>query len=261
MIVLLMTGLLAAGPCMQSEGGTPPDPPRTIVPVPSHEDRAAAAGWQDGRPWIKQHEDCVVIAKERRPRLVLLGDSITQSFGGPGRRTGQPGRTTLDALFPGISIGNMGISGDRTQHLLWRITNGALDTDVDTTFMVAIGTNNIGHDAPADVARGIETIITTIRQRRPRCAILLSPVLPRGHAADDPGRVSAEAINALIRPLADDSMIHWVDCSALMQDGGLTPGCHAGDGLHLAVPGYQVWGEAIRRAYLAARERQTRPSG
>jgi lysophospholipase L1-like esterase len=232
-----------------------------MIPLPSDEDRAAAAGWHDGRAWMKQYEDCVAIARDRQPRLVLLGDSITQSFGGPGRRTGQSGRAVLDTLFPEIVIGNMGISGDRTQHLLWRIRNGTLDTRVDTTYMVAIGTNNIGHDPPADIARGIETIVSTIRTRRPDCPILLSPVLPRGHQPDDPGRLSAEAINRLIRPLAEDPMIHWVECSALITDGRLAPGCHAGDGLHLAVPGYEAWGAAIKDAYRASRSRQTRPSG
>ena len=259
MIPVLLCLMLAGGAPLQSEGS--PSPPRTIVPVPSEEDRAAAAGWLDGRAWIKQHEDCVRIARERSPRLVLLGDSITQSFGGPGRRTGQPGRAVIDALFPEMVIGNMGISGDRTQHLLWRISNGALETGVDTTFMVAIGTNNIGHDRAADVALGIQAIIGVIRDRRPDCPILLSPVLPRGHQPDDPGRLSAEEINRLIRPLAEDPMVHWIECPELMQGDRLAPGCHAGDGLHLAVAGYEAWGGAIRRTYRAARSRQTRPSG
>ena len=116
-----------------------------------------------------------------RARLVLLGDSITEAFRGTAigevvqRTKGQSAilQQTLALDFPSPLV--LAISADETQHLLWRISNGALETGVDTMFMVAIGTNNIGHDPPADVALGIQAIIGVIRDRRPDCPILLSP--------------------------------------------------------------------------------------
>ena len=53
-------------------------PPRTVIPQPSQETRAAAAGWHGGRPWIDQHLDGVKIAAGGPIDLMFLGDSITQ---------------------------------------------------------------------------------------------------------------------------------------------------------------------------------------
>ncbi|RTZ92194.1 MAG: hypothetical protein DSY92_02875, partial [Planctomycetota bacterium] len=89
-------------------------PPRTVVPVPSLEDRAAAAGWHGGRPWMDQHLDGVKIAAQGNRDLLLVGDSITQSWGGEGRRVGVTAAGALERFFGQLRVGNLGISGDQT---------------------------------------------------------------------------------------------------------------------------------------------------
>ena len=64
--------------------------PPAVVPVPSTEDRGGPAGWGEGRTWMDQHEDINRIARDGEIELVLLGDSITQSWGGEGRSVGSP---------------------------------------------------------------------------------------------------------------------------------------------------------------------------
>ena len=64
--------------------------PATRFPVPSLETRTQAAGWGE-RTWQEQFEDIRAGARKLDPRLVLIGDSITQSWGGGGRQVGGPG--------------------------------------------------------------------------------------------------------------------------------------------------------------------------
>lgn len=261
---LLSAGIAcSAGAALQDHSATahPEDPePVTIIAVPSNETRAAAAGWSDGRDWHAQHEDCVLLAQAPRHQLVLLGDSITQSFGGPGRRTGQPGRAIFDRVFEGLRVANMGISGDRTQHLLWRLENGALSGPCPEAYVLAIGTNNIGRDTPEEIASGIEKLLRLIRSERPDAVILLCPILPRGFQPADPSRRAVVAVNALIRPFSEREGIEWIDCEGqfLEPDGSLRRPLYGGDGLHLARPGYTVWGEAIMTTLASSRTEPTR---
>ena len=88
------------------------------------------------RLWCKLHEKLVKSAATWRPPagggLALLGDSITESWRGTefGRRVprahGVPRvlRETLGTRWPEPLV--LGIAGDQTQHLLWRIENGEL---------------------------------------------------------------------------------------------------------------------------------------
>ncbi len=215
--------------------------PATMLPVPSAEDRAAAAGWGSGT-WMDQHEQICRIGRTREtdaPDLVFLGDSITQSWGGPGRAVYTVAPETWERFYAGRRAANFGISGDRTQHLLWRLRHGALDGLRPRAIMILIGTNNVGADAPADIARGMEAVLAEARRRAPEAKVLLG-VLPRGFAADDPARVVMRAIQAALR-------VPFLDLAPQFTnpDGSLRADLYAGDGLHLSPAGYAAWAEAI----------------
>ena len=248
--LLLAACITLLAPIQDADGSRPV----TTVPVASTEDRTAAAGWLDGRGWRLQHLDCVALASSKSHDLVMLGDSITQSFGGDGRRTGQVARAILDELFEGLRIANMGISGDRTQHLLWRLENGCLDGPVPGSYLVAIGTNNIGHDEPGEIASGISAIIRSIRSRHPEVPILLCPILPRGFEPEDPSRLDVERVNERLSSLPEEPGVDLIDCHRhfVNEDGSLRRDRYATDGLHLAPAGYRAWGKAILGAHRLA---------
>lgn len=248
MRALLVACILSNG-CAQ-ESPSKESEPRTMVPVPSGETRAAAAGWLNDRDWMAQHDDCVALAEAPAHDVVLLGDSITQSFGGEGRRTAQPARDVLDSTFGTRRVANMGISGDRTQHLLWRLENGALRGPAPKAYVLAIGTNNIGQDEPEQIAAGIEKILELLQAQRPESVVLLSPILPRGFDPKEAQRTDSVAVNERIRRMADGKAVHWIECEALFleETGALQGALYGNDGLHLASPGYVVWGGAIAAA-------------
>lgn len=216
--------------------------PVTVQPVPSAEDRAAAAGWGTGT-WMDQHEAICRIGRDGAsapPELIFLGDSITQSWGGPGRSVHTAAPETWQQHYANRRAANFGISGDRTQHLLWRLQNGALDGLQPKAIVILIGTNNVGTDAPADVARGIEAVVDETLRQAPGARILLLGVLPRGFKADDPARVAVRAINAALGGAAFD-----LEPQFTLPDGSLRAELFGGDGLHLSPAGYAAWAAAI----------------
>ena len=225
--------------------GSPP--PATVIPTPSSETRSHPAGWR-GRSWLDQHLDGATHLKANPADLVLIGDSITQSFGGEGRQTGQPGASALAEALPGVRIVNQGISGDRTQHVLWRLENGALGGRCPRFIAVMIGTNNLPHDSAREIELGIRAITRHIQATCPESTLLLHAVPPRGIDPTDPMRETAIRVNHAIRRLASHPSITWVDpwTGAVTEDGTLNPELMAGDGVHLAPGGYRAWAAALR---------------
>jgi arylsulfatase A-like enzyme/lysophospholipase L1-like esterase len=224
----------------------------TVVPVPSSEDRAAAAGWTSGGTWLDQHADINRIAIGGQIDLVFLGDSITQSWGGEGRNVAATGGEAWAELFADRRAANFGISGDRTQHVLWRIENGNLD-GIDPSFVVLmIGTNNLADESAEDIAEGIERIVRGIEERLPLTKIILCGILPRGSPYDLP-QVRAREVNARIATLANDRSAWWLDMSSefLNDDHSLRAELFAADQLHLSAEGYRIWGAAVNKMILS----------
>src|SRR5438105_7830564 len=75
---------------------------------------------------------------------------------------------------------NAGVSGDRTEHLLWRLTHGNLDGPAPRAVVLLIGTNDLGHGRSPDLAaEGIRANLLHLRQGLPEARILLLGLWPR----------------------------------------------------------------------------------
>lgn len=224
-----------------------------VIPVPSGETRGAAAGWGDGFTWMDQHKainaSSRLAAQSGRPvDVVLLGDSITQSWGGPGRSVGSPGGAARQKHFGDWDTLNFGISGDRTQHLLWRVENGNFEGISPKVIVLMIGTNNLSAgDSPDQVAEGIKALVDLLRDRLPETSVVLNAVLPRGKAPEDPMRLAVSALNEKIEALGQRPRVHYFDPSSvfLAGTGEANTERMAGDALHLAPAGYDAWGAAV----------------
>lgn len=246
LFLALTTGAMTAS----AQDPRPAAQPAEADAFPSREDRAAAAGWGAGT-WLDQHEQCCAMAREGGFDLVLLGDSITQSWGGPGRRVATTAEGLVSRVFAGLRTANMGISGDRTQNLLWRVRNGTVDGLHPRWVALMIGTNNLSRgEAPDDVARGILAVVEELRRKLPDAGILVQPPLPRGARPEDPMRRATEALRRRLAAVAWPDGVSFVDLSAAFveEDGSLAAGLFAGDALHLRAPGYEAWGAALRSA-------------
>ena len=73
-----------------------------------------------------------------------------------------------------------------------------------------IGTNNGVNEPAEETAAQIRACLRDIRERQPRAKILLCPILPRG-TPDSVERGKNDAVNELLKPLADGKTIVWTD--------------------------------------------------
>ena len=206
--------------------------------------------------WLKRHEEFLAVAKKGGIDLLFLGDSITDYW-----RTAVDvhgvarGKPVWDKAFAPLHAANFGISGDRTQHVLWRIDHGELDGLSPKLIVLMIGTNNLGvekNGAPrntaAETIRGVAAVVRQIRLKLPATKILLLGIFPRNHLATDPVRLQLNEVNATLTRLNDGRFIRYLDIGPkfLAADGSLSTKIMP-DLLHPNTKGYQIWADAIKQ--------------
>ncbi len=126
--------------------------------------------------------------------VIFLGDSITQ---------GWEGQKAWKKYFDSFKPVNLGISGDQTGHVLWRITDGhELDHLDPKAAVLMIGTNNIAQHTAEQIAGGIQAIVEELKRQKPHIKILLLGVFPRGNAPD--AERSLEQITEGIKPINEE---------------------------------------------------------
>jgi lysophospholipase L1-like esterase len=200
--------------------------------------------------WMKRHEGFVEIAKKGGVEVLFLGDSITDGW------RGKEGAEVWKKHFEPLKAANFGIGGDRTQHVLWRITNGELEGIAPKVAVLMIGTNNCNgtDNTAAEIADGITAIVKTLREKQPQMKVLLLAVFPRADKRDAAAdkvpagglRTKIDDVNKIIAKLDDGKMVHYLDIGAkfLDADGALSKDVMP-DFLHLSQKGYEIWGDGI----------------
>lgn len=220
--------LLGASLLLASSASTMAQAPESTVPVPREDD------W-----WTKRHKESVERAKKGDVELLFLGDSITQGWND---------NETWKEHYEPRKAANFGFSGDRTQHVLWRLENGEIDGIKPRGIVLMIGTNNAGADSAEDIAEGITRIVSTLRERLPDSNILLLGVFPRGEEPN-PIREKLDDVNARIAKLDDGGKVHYLDIGpSFLEDDGTISKDVMPDFLHLSAEGYKRWAKAIEPA-------------
>ncbi|MBI1348751.1 GDSL family lipase [bacterium] len=189
--------------------------------------------------WMKRHESFNERVKQGNVDLIFIGDSITQGWEGAGKEVWAKYCTPRNAV-------NLGIGGDRTQHVLWRLDHGNIDGIKPKLAVIMIGTNNSGSNTPEQIADGITAIVKDLRTKLPDTKILLLGIFPRGTDNNDAKRQVNMKTNEIVSHLADGKMIEYLDIGPkfLTADGVLTKEVMP-DLLHLNQSSYQIWAESI----------------
>ena len=202
-----------------------------VEPVPRNDD------W-----WKQRHGgfNTNVAALGAKSKVVFIGDSITQGWEGEGKAVWARYYAHRDAI-------NLGIGGDRTQHVLWRLDHGNLDGLAPKAAVVMIGTNNSnGEDnTPGQIVEGVRAIVAKLRAKLPGTKILLVAIFPR---SENYGVIRGKLaqINQVLRRAADGKDVFWVDFGGqFLDDDGTMPAALMPDYLHLSPAGYSIWAEAI----------------
>jgi beta-glucosidase len=198
-----------------------------VVPVP-----------REGN-WMKRHEAMNERVKQGNVDLLFIGDSITQGWEGAGKKVWEEFYGKRNAV-------NLGIGGDRTQHVLWRLDHGNIEGIKPKLAVLMIGTNNSGTNTSEQIAEGVTAIVEKLRTKLPETKVLVLGIFPRGATADDTKRKVNEGANAIIKKLADNKHVFYLDIGDkfLKDDGTLTKDVMP-DLLHLNEGSYRIWAESI----------------
>ena len=199
-----------------------------------------------GAGWVARHASFVAQAKQGGIDILFMGDSITDFWR-------NRGSNVWTQAYAPRHAANFGISGDRTQHVLWRMDNGELDGIKPKVVVLMIGTNNTGKERDNKTTRntvsetiaGVQAVVADIRARLPDSKILLLGIFPRG-TLDDPQRAQVALVNTVIAKLDDGKMIRFLDIGPkFLESDGTLPRSIMPDLLHPNEHGYQIWADAM----------------
>ena len=206
------------------------------APVESIKPVKQSGGW-----WEPRHNEKIKQAKNTKVDLLMIGDSITHGWEKAGKDVWQQFYQDKNAL-------NLGFSGDRTEHVLWRLQNGAVDGITPKLIVLMIGTNNTGYRrVPADyTVQGISEIVSELRIRLSMSKILMLAIFPREHSPKHVLRQRNKEVNQLISTLADNEIVHYLNINEIFLDNNqILRKETMPDLLHPNRLGYQLWAKAM----------------
>lgn len=197
--------------------------------------------------WRWKHWEDVAKAARGNIDLLFVGDSITGRWETVGERIWNRYYVHRRAM-------NIGIGGDGTEHVLWRLGHGVTDGIEPKVAIVMIGTNNLDTylrfdvGSPGDVADGIWAVVRTLEKNLPETEILLLGLLPRDHK-ETLTRRTIKALNQELESRArDEERVHFLEIwdEFLESETQLLRAELMDDiALHPSEAGYRVWAEAM----------------
>lgn len=191
--------------------------------------------------------------------VLLIGDSITQGWENEGSAVWRDRIGPLGAL-------NLGVGGDRTEHVLWRLGQAPIGRLDPKAVVIMIGTNNIGHgrDDAAQTLAGVRAVVGLVRAQAPKATVILCGILPRGATMNAMRGELLQVNQALARefgaagqsgpatgsasgPAAGSGgAVRFLDFGVRFIDAdGTVPTELMPDALHLSPKGYALWADAI----------------
>ncbi len=190
--------------------------------------------------WKNRHEAAVRMTEYGRADVAFLGDSITQGWN-------ESGDEVWDRQIAPLKAANFGFSGDRTDHVLWRLQNGELIGMHPKLVVLMIGTNNIGQGGtPEQTAEGVRAVVKYLNDHLPKTRVLLLGIFPRAESPDDPYRQRVALATDQFKSIADGRRDVFLDIGSSFLDskGTLSPDIFP-DALHPNEKGYQIWASAV----------------
>jgi lysophospholipase L1-like esterase len=197
------------------------------------------------------HAQLLEKAKQGRIDIYFEGDSITRRWGA----TDYPALlANWNQNFFGWNAADFGWGADRIENILWRLANRELDGVYPKIVVLLAGTNNVGNTVPpggydakvADITTGLKAVLDMLRAKAPDATIIATAIFPRN---DNMAVMPAiDRINRNLAKLADGTKIRYLNVNARLADsnGKLFDGMMNADKLHPAIPGYQVWADALK---------------
>lgn len=190
---------------------------------------------------LERQAECVRRARETKSaNVVWIGDSITQGWEGPGRAAWSERLEPLGSL-------NLGVSGDRTEHVLWRLASAPITHLAPKVVVLLIGTNNLGHETHTceQTLEGIRRVIAVLREQAPGARLLVHEIFPRGERFNSM-RGDIAQINQALRSAQSAGGYRTLSIGdAWVRADGTIAASDMPDFLHLSAAAYAQWAAAI----------------
>lgn len=202
------------------------------------ENTAAIPVPRDQPKWLARQQSINENVKKGPVDVLWIGDSIVQNW----EKQGKP---VWDKYYAHRNAVNLGISGDRTEHVLWRLDHGNIEGVSPKLAIVMIGQNNGGSNTAEEIGEGVCAIVTKLRQKLPNMKILLLAIFPRAEKPNDERIVLAKA-NEIASKMADDQFVYYLDITKIfLRPDGAIPSSLMPDFEHPSLEGHRIWAEAI----------------
>lgn len=215
-----------------------------------------------GNAWLAHHATNIANVQAAGPiDIALLGDSITQGWGGG--FDGTPFNAAWQKYFGGLKSVNLGIGGDRMEHILWRLDHGALNGASPKIIVLMIGVNNApliqANGVPVSAAtQGIKLCVANLRLRCPKSQVILVKILPAFDPSKEVGAKVRE-VNATLDSLKleADPQVRVLDLGDAFThaDGTLKSELYSDKYLHLNLNGYEIFAAKLKIAVDSALKR------
>ena len=229
LLVALILGLvvgfavMSIGVSAQEGGGN-----TAVKPVPRDQE-----AW-----WVDRQDKVNARVAQGNVDLIFVGDSITQGWEGAGK-------PVWDEFYSARNAVNLGFSGDRTEHVLWRFDNGNIAGIHPKLAVVMIGTNNFQANSAEEIGAGVTAVVKELREKLPGTKVLLLGIFPRDGKPSDT-REKLQKASEIASKTADDPMVRYLDIgTAFLDDEALLPTAIMPDFLHPNEAGYKIWAEMI----------------
>jgi beta-glucosidase len=200
--------------------------------------------------WQPRHQAVVERVKQGNVDLLMIGDSITHGW----EKSGKP---VWDKYYANRNAVNMGFSGDKTEHVIWRLQNGEIENINPKLAVVMIGTNNSAGDyTPEQIADGVKAVVCQLRTKLPNTKILILAIFPRGDSEQRKDKTKDASYNEqwkrnddavrIFKKIADNKMIYFLDINKkFLNKKGELPRDVMSDLLHPGEKGYDIWAKAM----------------
>jgi lysophospholipase L1-like esterase len=173
--------------------------------------------------------------------VLLVGDSITIQWGDSWKKH-----------FPDLRAVNIGIGGDKTQNVLWRLDHGGVEGIQPRAIVLMIGNNNMFFTPETGIeaaARGIEMCVKNLREKFPQAKIVVAKILP-AHAPENRFYQDVKATNEALDELKlnTDPQLQVLDLTQdfVNDDGTLKKDLYTSDNIHLSAAGYSIYASRLK---------------
>lgn len=208
-----------------------------------------SAGYFGADAWLKIHEAHVksVQSNAGPVDVLLVGDSITIQWGESWKKH-----------FRHWKAINIGIGGDKTQNVLWRLDHGGVDGLQPNSIVLMIGNNNMFFTPETGIeaaAKGIEMCVKNLREKFANVKIIVVKILP-AHSPENRFYQDILATNKAVDALKLDSdrQVQVLDLTNdfLNATGALRKDLFTSDNIHLSPAGYDVYSARLKPLLEAA---------